>query len=141
LRINQVGSTARAAFYDRNPLKVNGKDDFVTRAPAGGTQRWIYTVPAARKTQVDSAICLSNRATVGAPGGEVQCIVMIDALNTSYVVFADSNSNTVGFLDKAMIGTGVLLLAADAIRGQTSDSSTGGTVTYLSSFHGVEFDA
>lgn len=141
MRITQGQATSRAAYYDRNPLKVSQFQDHSSLAPSGMTQRWTYTVPAARKCQVDGLIASMFRQSVGAPVGESE--VMINLVGTAtgpFVMDIDVQNNVVGGLGYLSNSGGPILLTGDIISCYSRDLSTGGTIAYTTSFHGIEYD-
>lgn len=135
-------SSGKAAFYDRNPLDVQ-KNASNTVAPHTQVQRWIYTVPAARKAQVTHLESFAHRVTVATTASQATMYNKITPSGGSTLVTAECTfyGNNIDSGNDHTIGTNVLLLAADAIESDDLDASTAGTVQLSSNLQATEFDA
>lgn len=132
---------ARANALDRNPTDVN-QNYSNTLAPHVTTTRWTYTVPAGRKCLVELVNSRIMRITAAAPAGYADVAISLGNV-LAYLALAELNSgdNAIGVRESKYITAQALLLAGDVLQAQTADGSTGGTIGYLASFKGTEFDA
>lgn len=126
-------------WFDRNPLEVNLSYNSANVAPHASTIRSTYTVPVGRKFLIDTARVLAMVETVATGRGRPGIYVQLSS--NLYVVFALLLTNLVGDSKNEIIGSGITLLAGDTVSLITSDNSTGGSLTYVGSLHGVEYDA
>ena len=135
MRVANVFS-GRPQAYDRNPLAISVDADLGLIGPHAITQRWSYTVPAARKFQATSVFGRCQRATAATtPGRALTTVLDAGTLFTAAIY-----TNVAGDKDSAALGTGPFYAAGLLVRGYTSDASTGGTMDYTNSLRGVEFD-
>jgi len=125
-------------FYDRAPILINNTFESAALAPHAETSRSLYTVPAGRRFMLLSAVAWFKRVTAGAPVGNVRLMIKVDG--TGYCIYISTVKNAVGDTEGQVIGSGPLLLATDTIDIRTQDLSTLGTVDYLISYQGIEFD-
>lgn len=128
-------------YYGRNATYLNGGYGAFAVAPHADTQRFLYTVPANRRAVITSASIHIIRITAAAPLGYAVMYIPANIHSvTVYVAVAEINSNGVGDKGQDEIGGLVWLTAGDTAEIRTSDSSTGGTISYRGSFTLVEFD-
>lgn len=132
----------RGAWYDRNPIAIARTYDG-TVAPHAGTERWSYTVPTGKKFLLQLATAQTTRITAAAPAADASAQVKYQPNGGSeqLQIYTLSYDNTVGARVSEQLGTNAAMLAGDFMRGVTSDGSTGGTVKYLISIQGIEFNA
>lgn len=143
----RTGTTlsARQDWFDRNPTPriFLYASAFVGIAPAAFTQRWTYTTPAGKKFYVQSTFLTATRVTAAAPvgmcGAELQYTPSGGAATT--LLQSLNLQNTIGASQSYSLGAGVVMLAGDTLTGNTFDFSTGGTVAYVATVQGIEFDA
>jgi len=128
----------RLEWYDRNPQGVEEYYYGIDLGPHVPVQRFLYTVPTGKKFLLENALALCVRKTVAAPLGV--CYGRIHA-RAEYLVYARMFLNVAGDQKEMNVGRSVILLAGEPISGNTGDASTGGTVSYILTIHGVEFDA
>lgn len=132
----------RPSFYDRNPLDIQ-KNASNTVAPHTQVQRWIYTVPTARKAQVTRLETFTHRVTAATTASQATMYVKNTPSGGSTLVVGETttygNNIDSGF-DHAT-GTGPLLLAGDAIECDDFDASTAGTEQLTANLMATEFDA
>jgi hypothetical protein len=85
---------------------------------------------------------VERNAAAGAPARYQANVINFTggASNATYAQ-AISSSNIVGDYVKDNIGSTIALLEGEAVRGQTEDLSTGGSVTFRLSIKGTEFNA
>jgi hypothetical protein len=137
------GSNPRQQWIDRNPLSIAKAFIQTAVAPHATTSRWSYTVPAARKCQLEMAQQQILRETAAAPVNFVSNVVRYTpsggALTT--LIRIDSLLNTVGATAQAILGGAVTGYPGDQFEGVTSDASTGGTNTFVTTAKFTEFDA
>ena len=132
---------ARLAWHDRNPSQA-AFNYGNTVAPHANTQRWTYTVPAARKCMIEVLMARALRVTVAAPVGRAGGFVYLsNVTNNPALIDVALINNTVGAIDARNLGGSVTLLAGNTIEAWTSDASTGGTVEWAMMMKGLEFDA
>jgi len=134
---------ARTEFYDRNPIQIQGVYEARAIAPHAQTTRWTYTVPAGKKMYAGSLFCGIVCDTDQTGGGECDSSIAmtpsggaVGGLLRASMAFS---STTTGRAEPA-VGGGYFL-AGDALLGRTEDLGTGGTISYLVSLQGTEFDA
>lgn len=142
MKINSP-STARAAWYDRNPLMIS--NDFATSslAPAGNTSRWSYTVPSARKAALESSLANVIRETAATTAAYSAFTIQYTPSGGGgiTIVRAGFNNNAVGTQGLDSKGSVGYLLAGDNIQGFTFDASTAGTLRGDVAVKVTEFDA
>ena len=128
----------RLEWYDRNPQECTftyAGDDV---APHSSTVRWTYTVPTGKKLFVESAVALVTRVTAADTASEVVARVTARAMS---LLRAKIYTNAVGDKDHMNVGRSVIMLAGSVLQGSTADLSTAGTIDFLATLHGIEFDA
>lgn|SRR6266699_1901198 len=138
--VTQYGSGYKAPYYDRNPTFGGGQVGVSNVAPHATTVRLNYTVPTKRiaiVTRVESAV---ERQTAATTPGEYRAFAT-SLLSTAYHTFLDSQNNAVSARASNNGGCGSIVLAGDFIKLDTSDGSTGGTVSYFLLAVATEFDA
>jgi hypothetical protein len=142
MRVFNLG-VSRPAWYDRGPLEKGQYYQGVAVAPHGGTTRWTYTVPAARKAYIEA--CFADIMRITAAGvvslATATFVCTLNGAQTSVLGSALLFNNTLGTFDKVIVNGTITLLAGSVIAAQTSDASTGGTNNYDVSYKATEFDA
>lgn len=136
-------ATARLEWYDRNP-KTIAKEYFATGvAPHSATVRWTYTVPTGRKFRVEwmqeqiyrntdpTTVGLTTAALEITPNGG-----SLENLAYYWGEVAAAGGNAVYHQEPALT-----LQTGDEFDISTNDASVGGTMEYLLSMKGTEFDA
>jgi len=133
----------RLEWYDRNPYHRFQSYMNNNTAPHGVTTRWTYTVPTGKKAFVEGAQTYIHRITAAAPVGLVQVVIYVTPSGGGMSAFLLSQliTNNVGDKDHTEIGGGPVLYPGDAIEGQTSDVSTGGTTNLNITTEITEFNA
>lgn len=140
MRILYPAGTKRE-WIDRNPVIWNYQWSGNV-APHAWTVRITYTVPTNKKAFMQFAMLYANRTAAAAPVGLT--MVELDHNNgaTTCVpvqnVFQDNTLNVPRALNYPFL---VYLMAGHTLSIQTQDLSTGGTITYVTQFSVVEFDA
>jgi hypothetical protein len=134
---------ARPVWSDRNPVTITRTYSAGGVAPHAVTQRWIYTVPANKKFNIQLASVFTLRTGAAGPAGVVEALIdFVPAAGaTTYIVDLTTIDAAVNSGKNFSLGANAVALAGDAIRGYTADPSTGGTNLYNLSLQGLEFDA
>ena len=137
------GQTARPTPGDRAPISRGTSYASLGIAPHVITQRFLYTVPAAKKFSLGFATVEALRATAAAPVGQVAAQVRTTTLQptTNYPAAVRTLDNTVGSAARISSAPTLVLVAGESVDGVTEDVSTGGTMNYLLSYQGTEYDA
>lgn len=131
--------SGRPANYDRNPTVIGNQNlGTIGVAPHTATNVWTYTVPAGRKASVEAGSNSVERVTAAAPVGAVQSWL---GGAPPYADFISTLLNNVGSRIDHVLAGAVLLVAGNTFSGGSFDGSTGGTVMYVQTFQGTEFDA
>ncbi len=127
-------------WFDRNPV-VQDSNFNATVAPHVSTLRLSYTVPAGKKAFVQCAFISTTRMTVAAPVGEVDWQIRhYDGTNEAIISMIQNIDNTALKPYNQQVTFNVYMTAGQAIRFYSSDTSTGGTVSYNGQLSVVEFD-
>lgn len=139
MRINQ-GAGARTLPYDRVGLQAPQNAN-VTVGPAGDTVRWTYTAPALRKAIIECVSMFQRRETAATTPGHVSCFLQLRPNGVGFFPFAEqgSESNVVGNVVTAGLGTCGSLLPGDSVEAHTTDASTAGTNFFDLNGHFMEF--
>jgi len=134
---------ARPEWFDRNPVHRFQYYFNNIVAPHADTDRWTYSVPAGKKAFMELLTCALIRDAAATTAGWARATIYIQPSGGTMqrALWASLYSITQGDKDHAEIGSGPLLYAGDAVKGQTGDGSTGGSVTYLVTAKITEFDA
>ena len=128
----------RLEWYDRNPSGKEWGYSGTGVGPHGLTTRFSYTVPTGKKFILENAYAITIRATVAGTPGYAFCGVSARLYG---VVQAKMLSNNVADIDSMNVGRSVIMKAGEALKGDSQDTSTDGTMTYEVIAHGIEFDA
>lgn len=141
----QIGQTGlRKDPSDRNKSNP-GEIHIVNSAvgPHAETVRISYTVPSNRKARIAFAQCIISRVTAAAPVGLAESFVAIapNGLGNRHAAEAFLATNGVGDRDRLDFHGDEVLNSADKWQHETVDTSTGGTVTYISTSLIDEYDA
>lgn len=141
MRFTNVFS-GRPSFYDRTPLDVQ-KSTSLQVAPHAQTQRWIYTVPSARKAQITLLENWVNRITVATTASQVTMFIKNTPSGGSTLVVSEATffGNNIDSRTQHTRGNTAILLAGDAIESDDSDASTAGTAHLGANLMATEFDA
>lgn len=142
MKLTTGQSSGRAQYYDRNPTNVIKSLRTAALAPHTTTQRWSYTVPAARKAYIGGAQSSVDRVTAAAPA----------ALSFNTIQVTPNGGSLTDWLDALIEGNNVdsradiassggFMGAGDVIQSEDFDNSTGGTIQYFGSAMITEFDA
>ena len=140
MRIGQINQ-GRPQPYDRNPVN-RATNAFITAAPHGLTQRWIYTCPSLKKAFINNAFVAMMRRTVAAPASIITVEFDITFLDATGLVLVHlrSEDNTLSKQDRFGLGTVAPMVAGESASSFTADASTGGTVEYQTGAWIQEFD-
>lgn len=133
----------RPSWYDRNPIERSVDFSNFSVAPAGSTQRGIYTVPANKKFIYEAGDTMVERATLAAPVGNIFVAIQAIAISGAFLNAPSiySNLNVLNTQIHATLAPQSIFTAGATIAVQTQDLSTGGTLIIHSNFKGTEFDA
>jgi len=133
----------RLIWYDRNPKGITFWSSGVL-SPHVPTVRWSYTCPTGKKSLVEIGHARLDRITaaetVGPASAEIAISVNAGASFQS-MIMALLRTNAPDDFDRLGIGTAIPVFASDIVKGDTHDSSTGGTIDYLLQMKLTEFDA
>jgi hypothetical protein len=124
--------------YDRNPLVIKQLYASIDAPTVAGT-KWSYTVPASRKAFVSGICSQLQRTSAATVVGDARFFITVDS--STYIFLCAVNTNNVGDHEEVNIGNSLLLLVGNVLTGGTSDSSTGGTMSFICSALILEFDA
>lgn len=138
-----VAQGARPGPADRNPVGKNNSYGFQSLAPHAATQRWSYTVPAAKRYQLSSLVCTLLRDSLAGTGGIAQTYIMYTPSGGAqgFLLAAVIDTNTVGAEQGLAVAASMVMTVGDLIAGFTTDASTTGTVLYGVSQAGTEYDS
>jgi len=138
-----VITAARLAYYDRTPVSRSEATALLAAVPHGLTTRLSYTVPAAHRFMLEALYGQILRNTVAAPVGLVELRAQGQIIGPQffYAPYITSLDNVVGAVSRMDVTGGITLLAGETLQVSDADASTGGTVSYLYSYKGLEFDA
>jgi hypothetical protein len=136
-------TTARADWYDRNPIARANAYNATGIIPHAASTRWTYTVPAGKKFALQTAYASLMRDASATTLSYSRATVFYTPSGGSqvFIIATDNLDNTVGSIQSLSIGGTTTMLAGDAIRGETADLSTGGSMVYRINSQGLEFDA
>lgn len=127
-------------YYDRSPAQKFMNYEGIAVAPHAEIQRDLYTCPAGKRAKVMGVSLTALRVTAAAPVGLVKVTLRHTSGGiTRDIQYAAMLKNNVGDSCDVHLGELVWLETADEIRLETSDLSTGGTVTYLASVSICEY--
>lgn len=127
--------------WNRNPSFVMFTYTSENVAPHGITQRWIYTVPAGRRAQVNYIGAGAWRDSAPTTAGMVRSFVQVNTGAGWFTICIIRLTALTGNSEVAFAYPQFILSEGHAVRGQTSDGSTGGTCSYLCAVAITEFDA
>ena len=135
--------TIRPFWYDRYPSSPVESYIKFNVAPHGLTSRWTYTVPPGRRAFIEILAVKVLRQTVADTVGiaRADILIHITGVPTPRILSAFICTNVAGDTDRGEVGHSVILNAGEWIKGETSDSSIGGTCAYLLTLKVTEFDA
>ena len=142
MKIN-TPATGRLAWYDRTPSTQVSAYLVSGVAPHSATSRWSYTVPTGKKFRVEwmqvQMIRITAATTVDLVTSDIQLTPSGGSL--AHMKYDWHYSNTV--LANAVFNNTpqLTLQSGDVIADLTNDLSTGGTMEYLLTMKGTEFDA
>lgn len=136
-------SNPRQQWFDRNPLAVAKSFVQTAVAPHATTVRWSYTVPAARKCQLEMVALEVLRDVAAAPVGFASVLVRYTPSGgaATTIVRIDTLNNTVGAVNVSSLGGAITGFPGDLFEGLTADGSTGGSNLYVVTGKFTEFDA
>jgi hypothetical protein len=136
-------ASARAVWYDRNPLNVPFQYAADGVGPHVDTIRTTYTVPGARKALIEFAHIRVERAGVAAPVGRVVLYVTyIPNGGATFELLIDVDiGNVVNIDDYHDTVMQFIAGAGDRFDIHSADNSTGGTMNYRCTVTATEFDA
>ena len=132
----------RKAWYDRNPVGIVLGGTLWNKAPHAATVWWTYTVPPGKKAFLELLVAKVIRQTAAGPAGvaNARILIHITGVPTPDILNAVIFTNNVGDKDSAELGQSLTLNAGEWIKGETADTSTGGTCAYLLTLKATEFD-
>ena len=128
----------RLEWYDRNPVGKEFLYQAPTVAPHALVQRFLYTVPTGKKFFLESGLALAIRDAAAGPADLVTAYLFARDYRCLAAVLL---TNAVGDRAQMNQGRSVIMVDGDRLQGMTGDVSTGGTINYMVSAHGIEFDA
>ena len=137
MRVSSLG-VARPMYYDRNSTATTG-GYYNTVGPHAQTTRWTITNTSSQKMYVDAGAISLHRET--APSTSASVFIALQQPINSSVIFGFFNSATVGATLNVTMGGSILVLPGGSVVGVSSDSCTGGTITYALFCHAIQFDA
>lgn len=142
MRVFQV-QQSRPDWYDRNAVERGGSFTGGAVAPHATTARFTYTVPSGKKFLLEAAVANIVRSAAAAVAGTIECFVrvLLQAATSTYAPFSTELRNGVGDGVQQTESLQLVCLAGTSVTGFTGDSSTTGTVNYVVSYKGTEFDA
>ena len=127
----------RLEWYDRNPQSKNLNFEGSV-GPHAAVDRASYTVPTGKKFFLENSLVHLDRDVVATTPGwaSVRTFARDDL-----AIYASIRSNAVGDKAAMNIARSLIMRAGEAVRINSFDLSTGGTIRYDCAFHGIEFDA
>mgnify|MGYP001301517570 CR=1 FL=1 len=134
---------ARPIFADRNGQTKISIFGASTLAPHGTTSRWSYTCPATKKNASQLMSMVLSRETAAAPAALAygNITLLPNGGGSSVIAYVPMNRNNVGDSEILHLPAGVVILPGDALTGQTTDGSTGGTINWFTANGFIEYDA
>lgn len=128
----------RLDWYDRDPSSTDIGYTGVDVAPHSSTQRASYTVPTGKKAWVQSLSAWIKRTAVATTLGYAKVTFYCPTGVAQRTLHNDNTdeSEVAGFETMA-----TLIMAGEVCAIYTSDSSTGGTVSYIAGMRITEFSA
>ncbi len=141
--VDSSGRIMPTDIRERNPVMITAQYAADNIAPHGLTQRWIYTVPAAKKAIVESLYTMLGRSVVGAPGAMAFARIQLTPSGVASAIISESRiyTNVVGDKWIVSLACNLLMCAGDVMSGITIDQSTGGTFSYIITMKATQFDA
>ena len=139
MRVASLG-VARPAYYDRNATSV-ADGYFADVGPHANTVRFTRTVAAGKKIIVEFANSTILRTNTAAPVGSVTAFINVQSTAGLRLTDIYTRENTLYFAARNSTPVGVTIYAGESYTGETSDGSTGGTLTYLHQIKGTQYDA
>lgn len=106
-------------------------------APHATTNRWSYTVPSSTAAEVETVGLYSMRDAVAAPANVEWVALFLNG--TTRLPLLYQINNTLGFVSSEHLTQYGFGVAGDAFVAQTTDTSTGGSHTYILSMRYREF--
>jgi hypothetical protein len=138
-----VTTPARLAYTDRAASERGAALQFLAIAPHGATTRYSFTVSAGRRYIFEYGSLYVRRDTVAAPAAAAQAAITFTATNgqvwTAPIAFF--LDNVVGVVSRDASGMQLFLKEGATIVGSDSDTSTGGTMSFIYGLKGTEYDA
>lgn len=131
------GNVARKEWYDRSPTSIIKTYESAGVAPHVGTERWTYTVPAAKKFMMSNLLVHTYRDGAPASSGRIQDSVY----TTNTIAIIETMLAAVGDNKQTITSPQAPFLAGEVIAASTLDQSTGGTVIHRVTMIGMEFNA
>jgi hypothetical protein len=135
----QLVPLLRLAPYDRNPTSPSVLFGLVgPTGPHGTTVRFTYTVPTRRIAIINSVQLRFRRATAATTPLTLLATILRNGLNYENL---STQSNGLDIDRTLQTSPQTPMLTGQALVGQDSDGSIGGTVEYLETATVTEFDA
>jgi hypothetical protein len=134
---------SRPDWYDRNPVAIRNTFFSSAVAPHVDTQRWAYTVPAAKKAAIQNINTQTVRDVAATTAGQADAFIQYTPSGGAVATLLSTRfiSVTVDTGKINSMGGNMTILTGDLLQGRTQDASTGGSVFYNEGFQGLEFDA
>lgn len=138
--LSDVGS--RPAHYDRNPRVVTMGHQGAGIAPHTTTIRTTYTVPAGKKTFIESASAFLVRDVVAGTPGRSRAYMDVTPSGGSGVIvaYAAIHQGTLGDASRSASSPLGTMFPGDVLRILSTDAAVGGSCEYASHAMLVEFD-
>lgn len=133
-------AVARPAYYDRNATSI-ADGYFADVGPHANTVRFTRTVAAGKKLIVEFANSSIIRTTVAAPVGSYSSYINVQSTSGLRLTDIFSRDNTQYVYIRQATPVSVTIYAGESYTGETSDASTGGTITYLHQIKSTQYDA
>ena len=140
----EMPSSARPAWYDRNPKVRVATYSAAGVAPHGVTQRISYNCPVDRIALIEMLngwVARKTAATTAGVAGIWWSLQPSGEAEGGLFNSVNFVSNDVGVGGIGALGVTVTLFSGDVIRGSTRDTSTLGTCDYSMTHKITEFDA
>lgn len=135
-------AVARPAYYDRNASSI--MPSYASfNSPHAATIRYTYTVASGKKALIETSTSYISRYQAATISGYYAADTRITLASGSYMILHRPVviDNTLGPAYFGSSTGAVTLYAGETISAETSDGSTGGTVTMILAAKGTLFDA
>ena len=136
-------AVARPMYWDRNAVETSSTYIPADLAPHAETIRFTFTVAANRKAFLDTAFIQIVRTSAYASIGEARVALFVTPSGGTQTCIMRQSIiiATVYVYQQFTLGGSVLMTAGTVLTSTTSDSCTGGLVSYQAHAHYIAFDA